>query len=92
MGNSLAKIGRPKGSLNKSTAEARQWFQDHSQKAAKRLVQLCDSEDEKVAVVAIKEVLNRAFGQASVTLGMDQSALQVFAGIKIVISDERKEK
>lgn len=84
------KAGRPKGALSKNTAEVRAWALGLVPIAKKRLAELIQSEDEKVAVVAIKEVLNRAYGMPSQTLGLDQASLAVFAGIKIVISDERK--
>jgi hypothetical protein len=82
------KGGRPPGRLNKQTEEVKAWAMGLVPIAKKRLAELIQSEDEKVAAVAIREVLNRAYGLPSQTLSMDQTTLQVFAGIKIVIGSE----
>jgi hypothetical protein len=79
------KGGRPKGALSKHTEEVRAWALGLMPITKKRLAELIESPDERVAVVAIKEVLNRAYGLPSQTLGLDQASLQVFAGIQIII-------
>jgi len=83
------KGGRPKGAVAKVTQDVRLWAQQHAHVAKRRLLQLVESKDEKVAVVAAKEVLNRAYGMPSQVVTADGALAQVFAGIKIVISDER---
>ena len=85
------KGGRPPGRLNKQTEEVRSWALGLVPIAKKRLAELIQSEDEKVAAVAIREVFNRAYGLPSQTLGLDGATLQVFAGIKIVIGDNKGE-
>lgn len=80
------KGGRPPGRLNKQTEEVKAWAMGLVPIAKKRLAELIQSDDEKVAAVAIREVLNRAYGLPSQNMTMDGTALAVFAGIKIVIS------
>jgi hypothetical protein len=94
MGNNAAAVvkrGRPPGSLNKQTEEVRAWALGLVPIAKKRLAQLIESEDEKVAAVAIREVLNRAYGMPSQVLNADAATLQMFAGIKIVIGSSGDE-
>ena len=54
--------GNP-GGRPKESAEIRALARQHSPKAFARIIGLIDSEDEKVAFNAAKEVLDRAYGK-----------------------------
>jgi N-methylhydantoinase B/oxoprolinase/acetone carboxylase alpha subunit len=57
--------GRPKGALNKTTADIRQLAQDYGQQAIERLVKIAnESENEQAVISAVKEILDRGFGKA----------------------------
>lgn len=82
--------GRPVGAVNKITHDIQAWAQENAHIAKKALLELCQSEDEKIRLDAVQAVLTRAYGAPKQSLGLDGAAMAVFAGIKIVISDERK--
>lgn len=64
--------GRPKGSLNKSTADIKALAQVHAPKAMKELARLAEhAESEAARVAAIKELFDRGFGKASQLVGSD---------------------
>ena len=52
--------GRPAGSRNKAPPELREIARAHSDKAFARVLQLIDSKDERVALMASNTVLDRA--------------------------------
>jgi len=55
--------GRPKGSLNKTTAEIRAAARQHAPGAFAELARLSKhTKSEQVRIAAIKEILDRAYG------------------------------
>ncbi|MGI9501917.1 MAG: HEAT repeat domain-containing protein, partial [Geminicoccaceae bacterium] len=69
--------GRQKGTPNKATADIRALAQEHGPKAIKKLVALVFSEDERVQVQAIKELLDRGYGKSAQPLtGADLGPIQ----------------
>lgn len=67
--------GRPKGSLNKSTADIKALAQVHAPKAMRELARLAENaESEAARVAAIKELFDRGFGKASQLIGSDPDA------------------
>ena len=79
------KGGRPKGAVNKITHDIQAWAQEHAHIAKAALLELCQSDNERIRLDATTAILNRAYGMPKQTVGMDGATLQVFAGIKIVI-------
>jgi hypothetical protein len=77
--------GRPVGAVNKITHDIQAWAQENAHVAKQALLDLCASDDEKIKLDAAQAILVRAYGAPKQSLGFDQAALQVFAGIKIVI-------
>lgn len=57
--------GRPKGVPNKVTKDIRAVALDMSPIATQRLKQLLKSDNETVAMAAVREVYDRAFGKAT---------------------------
>jgi hypothetical protein len=57
--------GRKKGTLNKATVDLKAIARTMEPEATKRLGQLLRSENEAVALGAVKEVYDRAFGKAT---------------------------
>lgn len=53
--------GNPSG--RRSSAEIRRLLKNHTPRAAMRIVELVESEDERVALMAAKEVLDRYYGK-----------------------------
>lgn len=56
--------GRQKGTLNKATADLKAIARTMEPEATKRLALLLKSENESVALGAVKEVYDRAYGKA----------------------------
>lgn len=57
--------GRPKGTLNKSTAEIKELAQKYSAKALETLATIMrDSENDTARISAAKELLDRGYGKA----------------------------
>jgi hypothetical protein len=56
--------GRPAGSGNKTPPELREIARARSPRAFERVLELIESSDERVALAASKEVLDRAWGKA----------------------------
>jgi hypothetical protein len=58
--------GRPKGSLNRATAEVKKAAQKYTNKALKTLAKIMENgEQESARVAAAKELLDRGFGRPS---------------------------
>jgi hypothetical protein len=68
-------------------AEIRALAQEHGPKAITRLVELCGSKDERVAVAACQALLDRAYGKPSQELAITALAAAVFTGEARVVSD-----
>lgn len=57
--------GRPKGSVNKLTADIRALAQEHGPEAIHRLVEIMQtSENDQASIAAAKELLDRAYGKS----------------------------
>ncbi len=57
--------GRPKGSLNKATADIKALAMEHAPAAMKELARLAtEAESEAARVSAIKELFDRGFGKS----------------------------
>ena len=66
MNRGNAGKGRPKGSLNKATAEIKELAQQHAPGAVKELARLAHkAKSEQARIAAIKELLDRAYGKAT---------------------------
>lgn len=61
--------GRQKGTPNKATADLKAIAKSMEPEATKRLAKLLRSENEAVALGAVREVYDRAFGKATTTIG-----------------------
>lgn len=62
--------GRPKGALNKTTAEVKELAQKHGPAAIQTLAKLAKSADSDAAkIAACKELLDRAYGKAAQPVG-----------------------
>lgn len=78
------KGGRPKGAVSQLTKDIRAWALDNADMAKRELLKLCKSKNERIRLDAINAVLLRAYGAPKQEIGLE-AAIQVFAGIKIVI-------
>jgi hypothetical protein len=66
--------GRPKGSVNKATADIKALASMHVEAAIVELARIAfQSDDDKTRVAAIKELLDRGFGKATQPIGQDPS-------------------
>lgn len=68
----------------KETADLRMLARDAALAALKRLADLSRSEDERVALAATQELLNRAFGKAAATGTGEDAAVSRPLIVKIV--------
>lgn len=82
-GTRTARQGEPAAAQNRLNSGLRSLARDAAIAALKRLSDLSRSEDERVALAATQELLNRAFGKASTGAGEDSGAGQPLI-IKIV--------
>ena len=78
--------GRPAGSGNKAPPELREIARAHSDKAFARVLQLIDSKDERVALMASNTVLDRAWGKAEAR--GEVAVVRAFAVVPEVMSKE----
>jgi len=62
--------GNPKGP-DKWDKPIREALLEHAPQAVARLVELMRSEDQHIALAAVREILNRVYGKASVAVGVD---------------------
>lgn len=81
--------GNP-GGRSKSLAAIRQLAREHAETAIKKLVELLSSENERVRLDAIREVLDRGFGrpQQAIDLGLVNTELATMIGD--LSDDERR--
>lgn len=70
-GGARKGAGRPKGAKDKNIQELRLLALDHSPRAFARIVELVESDDERVALAAAQEVLNRAYGKPRQEVGIE---------------------
>jgi hypothetical protein len=80
--------GRVKGTPNKATAELKAYAQQFTKQAIDILVRIATSgENEVAAVMAAREVLDRAVGKpAQEIVGKDGEALEIPASIKFIVT------
>jgi hypothetical protein len=58
------KAGRPKGSLNRATAEVKKAAQKYTKNAVKTLLEIMEKgENESARVSAAREILDRGYGK-----------------------------
>lgn len=84
--------GRKAGTPNKATAEIKIAARELSPAATKRLKKLLESENESVALGAIREVYDRAFGKATQPIAGDDDMPAIKAALKVAFvgsSDSR---
>lgn len=80
--------GRPKGALNKATKDIRALACALAPEATKRLEALLKSDNEAVALGAVREVYDRAYGKATQKIGGDgENPLRVVHRIELVGGD-----
>lgn len=77
-GQAGRKVGAP------DAADLRLLARDAALAALKRLADLSRSEDERVALAATQELLNRAFGKASVTGSAEEAPARQPLVVRIV--------
>lgn len=74
--------GRQKGVPNKATADIKAVARELSPAATKRLAELLKSDNESVALGAVKEIYDRAYGKASQTIvGDDENPVRMIQEI-----------
>lgn len=70
--------GRPKGSLNKATADIKALAREHAPNAMRELARLAvEAESEAARVAAIKELFDRGFGKPTQLHGGDDDAAPI---------------
>jgi len=62
--------GNPKGP-DKWDKPIREALLEHAPQAVARLLELMRSEDQQIALAAVREILNRVYGKPPVAVGMD---------------------
>jgi hypothetical protein len=63
--------GRPKGAVNKATRDIKALARELAPAATKRLQELLESDSESVALGAVKEIYDRAYGKATQPIAGD---------------------
>jgi hypothetical protein len=85
------KIGRPKGAVNKITADVRALAREYGPAAIRELYRLATTaESEAARVAAIKELLDRGYGRSAQPViggADDDPAIRHQGRIEIVIVD-----
>lgn len=75
-------MARTKGALNKRTKEIREVAMELTPKATARLKLLLDSDNENVALGAVREVYDRAFGKATQHMqGNFQAVMNILSNV-----------
>ena len=64
--------GRKRGSPNKVAKDIREALASYSPAAQAKLVALLDSEDDRIALAAAKEILDRVHGKAGAIIETDK--------------------
>ena len=78
VGGKREGAGRPKGSLNKATADIKALAMQHAPEVMQELARLAtQAESEAARVAAIKELLDRGFGKAKQSIDADVNATLV---------------
>jgi len=81
----LNRSGRPKGTLNKVTAQVRTLAQQHGPDAIAVLVQLMhEGEHERTRVAAATELLDRAYGKSPASIDHTTDGAPLPGGVLVV--------
>lgn len=75
--------GRQKGSLNKATKDIKELARTLAPEATKRLQELVRSDNESVALGAVKEIYDRAYGKATQPIAGDDDLPAIRAALKV---------
>lgn len=76
--------GRPKGSLNKATADVKVVAQQYTEEAVDRLASIMrDSDSDAAKVSAIKELLDRGHGKATTVIGGDPDGAAIKTALTV---------
>lgn len=84
--------GRPKGSLNKATRDIKELARTLAPEATKRLQELIRSDNESVALGAVKEIYDRAYGKATQPISGDEDGPPLKAIHEILIRGVRSDQ
>lgn len=81
--------GRPKGAVNKATKDIKELARALAPDATKRLQELLGSDNESVALGAVKEIYDRAYGKSTQHVaGVEDGApIRVVTRIELVGAD-----
>lgn len=81
--------GRRKGTANKLTDEVRRLAGEHTKAAIARLAAIMENKegDERAQVAAANSLLDRAYGKAGSTMGIDPENNQIKV---VIIGDDSK--
>tara|TARA_R110000868_G_scaffold330755_1_gene591728 strand:+ start:1452 stop:1718 length:267 start_codon:yes stop_codon:yes gene_type:complete len=79
--------GRPKGAVNKATRDIKELARELAPAATKRLQELLASDSESVALGAVKEIYDRAYGKATQPIEGGDKPLRVVHKIELVGGD-----
>ena len=83
--------GRPKGALNKATKDIKELARELAPKATERLQKLLQSDNESVALGAVKEVYDRAYGKATQPIAGDEDGAAIRVINEIVLRGIRSD-
>lgn len=83
--------GRPKGALNKATKDIKELARELAPDATKRLKELLQSDSEAVALGAVKEIYDRAFGKATQPIAGDDDMPAIKAVHEIILRGVRSD-
>lgn len=83
MAKGLKTGGRQKGSLNKATKDIKELARTLAPEATKRLQELVKSDNESVALGAVKEIYDRAYGKATQPIAGDDDLPAIRAALKV---------
>lgn len=83
--------GRPKGSLNKATKDIKELARELAPDATKRLKELLQSDSEAVALGAVKEIYDRAYGKATQPIAGDEDGAAIRVINEIVLRGIRSD-
>jgi hypothetical protein len=74
--------GRPKGAVNKATKDIKELARALAPEATERLQELIRSDNESVALGAVKEIYDRAYGKATQHVQGDfKAVLNIMTGV-----------